>query len=198
MKFYNIPLSYLSIDGLSYIASAVGKPLFVDKLMKKLEPMNFARVCIEISLASALPSSIDLVVIDEESNSEKIISVRVEYQNKPQLYSHCKTFGYSLVRCPRANYKWILKTQVVIAPATLVPRPSPDRVQHSGPSPAPIPIPSQTQDWTLVSKGPKEHYLSSPIAGADQNSFHTLGLPGGILISQTLIALPLPILSWES
>lgn len=52
-------------------------------------------------------------------------------------------------------------------------------MQHSGPSLAPIPGPSQPQDWTLVSKGPKQHNLSSPNVGADPNSFHTLGLPRG-------------------
>lgn len=79
MKFHNIPLSYLSSTGLSYIASAVGNPLFVDKVTEKLEPMNFARVCIEITPTSVLPSSLDVVFIEEESNFEKVVSVRVEY-----------------------------------------------------------------------------------------------------------------------
>lgn len=57
----------------------MGNPLFVDKVTEKLEPMNFARVCIEITPTSVLPSSLDVVFIEEESNFEKVVSVRVEY-----------------------------------------------------------------------------------------------------------------------
>lgn len=36
VKFHNIPLSYWTEEGLSYIASGVGKPLFLDKVTKNV------------------------------------------------------------------------------------------------------------------------------------------------------------------
>lgn len=143
VKFHNIPLSYLSSDGLSYIVSAVGKPLFVDKLTEKLEPMNFSRVC--------MPNSLDLVVIDEDT--EKIITGKVEYQNRPQLCSHCKSFGHSLVICPKANFKWVPKAQSVPNPPVSSPILAPILTRDS-PSKA---FPITTNEWTLVSKGPKPY-----------------------------------------
>lgn len=104
VKFHHVPLSYWTPKGLSYLASGIGKPLFVDKTTEKLEPMNFARICIEITSSSNLPDKLDVTVFDEESNSEIVVEVKVEYQNKPQSCSHCKSFGHSLLKCPRANF----------------------------------------------------------------------------------------------
>lgn len=113
VKFFNIPMSYLSPKGLSFIASAVGKPLFVDKVTEKLEPMNFARVCIEITTASALPDNLVVTIFDDDTGLDKLVDVRVEYQNKPSSCSHCNSFGHSSLKCPSANYMWVRK-----APAT--------------------------------------------------------------------------------
>lgn len=41
VKFSNIPLSYWTKEGLSYLASAIGRPLFEDDMTSKLEPMCF-------------------------------------------------------------------------------------------------------------------------------------------------------------
>lgn len=83
VKFYNVPMSYLAPKGLSYLASGIGKPLSVDKVTEKLEPMNFVRICIEITTSSSLLDKLEVVVIDDESNSEKLVVIRVEYQNIP-------------------------------------------------------------------------------------------------------------------
>lgn len=97
VKFHNVPLSCLTVSGLSYLASGIGKPLFVDKVTEKLEPMNFARMCVEITTSTVMPSSLDVVVLDEETKLKKIVSVKVEYQNKHLSCSHCKTFGHLLL-----------------------------------------------------------------------------------------------------
>lgn len=154
VKFHNVPLSYLTASGLSYLASGIGKPLFVDKVTEKLEPMTFARMCVEISTSTALPSSLDVVILDEETKSEKLVSVKVEYQNKPLSCSHCKTFGHSLLRCPQANYKWVPKL-VPIAPerAPLV------EVHSDAPEMSPA---GEKDSWTLVAKGPKLQVVLDP------------------------------------
>lgn len=148
VKFHNVPLSYLSASGLSYLASGIGKPLSVDKLTKKLEPMNFARMCVELSSTSAFPSSLDVIVLDEDSKLEKVVVVKVEYQNRPQLCSHCKTFWHSLVRCPSANYKWVHKAFPQVSERVL-------SEPFGEPSVLDPTLALNSDCWTTVTKGPK-------------------------------------------
>lgn len=134
--------------------------------------MNFARICIEVT-PPVMPSSMDVVVIDAETETEKVASVRFEYQNKPQLCSHCKSFGHSLIRCPRANYKWVPKTQFVVDPVP------PDSVPQSVSSLGHFL--ESPNNWTLVSKGPKQPTGSSLPAVGAPNPFKPLIFPGGPL-----------------
>ena len=45
---YNVPVEYWTPKGLSYISSAIGKPLFADSTNLSRKRLNFARVCVEI------------------------------------------------------------------------------------------------------------------------------------------------------
>lgn len=54
VKFHGVHLSYCSYEGISYLASGIGKPIFADPITEKMEPMNFARVCLEIEVNSVL------------------------------------------------------------------------------------------------------------------------------------------------
>lgn len=154
VKFHNVPLSYLTRSGLSNLASGIGKPLFVDKVTEKLEPMTYARMCVKISTSTVMPSSVDVVILDEDTQLEKIVSIKVEYQNKPLSYSHCKTFGHSLLRCPHANYKWVPKL-VASAPAM-----APLIEVHS--AALEISPTGKMDTWTLVAKGPKLQVVPDP------------------------------------
>ncbi|KAK3189362.1 hypothetical protein Dsin_028923 [Dipteronia sinensis] len=44
VKLFNIPHEYWNEEGLSHIASAVGKPLYVDSLTESMKRISFARV----------------------------------------------------------------------------------------------------------------------------------------------------------
>lgn len=165
VKFHNIPMSYWSFTGLSYLASRVGVPLLVDKITEKLEPMNFARICVEITPSSILPSSLDVVVLDKETNSEKVVTVEVEYQNRPQICSH---------------YKWLPKVQKPsdssIVTASVVPLSTPV-IPKSITAPA-----ATSKNWTLVTKGPKQNVpFSDPPLVGDSNSFLPIAAAGGVI-----------------
>lgn len=167
VKFSNVPLSYLNSDGISFLASGIGKPLFVDEVTSNLEPMHFARVCIEITADFSFPSSIDVTVFDEDSAEEIVVSVDVEYQSKPPTCPGCKVFGHSPVKCPNSSFKWVPKVGV-----------SEGSVGPLGEGPGVVPIaegaihekePSKelflmsgsvdhklpNQDWVTVSRGAK-------------------------------------------
>lgn len=83
VKLSQIPLSYWSDEGISYIASAIGKPLFTDEMTTKNDFMNFARVCIEVHAGFSFPSSINVVVLNEVKDENITVPVEVEYQSRP-------------------------------------------------------------------------------------------------------------------
>ena len=94
VKFYNIPLEYWTNTCLSYIASAVGKPLHMDSHTENRTRLSFARICIEIDLSSKLPKTASL-----NSGNGKYTTIRIEYPWLPQNCSNCQVFGHKLSQC---------------------------------------------------------------------------------------------------
>ncbi|KAK2658399.1 hypothetical protein Ddye_004932 [Dipteronia dyeriana] len=102
VKLFNIPHEYWNEEGLSHIASAVGKPLYADSLIESMKKISFARVCIEIDASCDLVDSFDLFMSD--SSNAKLgenVEILVEYQWKPKIYTEFKSFGHSITNCPK-------------------------------------------------------------------------------------------------
>ncbi|KAK3189546.1 hypothetical protein Dsin_029107 [Dipteronia sinensis] len=80
VKLFNIPHEYWNEEGLSHIASAVGKPLYADSLIESMKRISFARVCIEIDASCDLVNSFDLFM-DDSSNPKlgENVEILVEY-----------------------------------------------------------------------------------------------------------------------
>ena len=57
MKFFNVPLELWTNEGLGYIASAFGTPLYLDEHTFKRSRIAFARVCVEIKADKVIPPS---------------------------------------------------------------------------------------------------------------------------------------------
>ena len=95
VKFYNIPLEYWTNTCLSYIASAVGKPLHMDSLTENRTRLSFARICIEVDLSSKFPKTARLNL-----GNGKCTTIRIEYPWVPQNCSHCQVFGHKISHCP--------------------------------------------------------------------------------------------------
>ena len=47
-KFYNVPIELWTEEGLSHIASAVGKPLYANGAIEACSRILFARICVEV------------------------------------------------------------------------------------------------------------------------------------------------------
>ncbi|KAK3229980.1 hypothetical protein Dsin_001861 [Dipteronia sinensis] len=80
VKLFNIPHEYWNEEGLSHIASAVGKPLYADSLTESMKRISFARVCIEIDASCDLVDSFYLFMGD--SSNPKLgenVEILVEY-----------------------------------------------------------------------------------------------------------------------
>ncbi len=48
VRFYGIPLEFWTATGLSYIASAIGKPLHSDRMTGGKKRISYARICVEV------------------------------------------------------------------------------------------------------------------------------------------------------
>lgn len=152
VKLSNIPLSYWMKEGLSYLASAVGRPLFADDMTSKLETMSYARICIEMDALSTFPASINAVVFDGNAVVEETVAVKVEYWSRPPSCSVCKCFGHSLAKCPNSNMQWVPKASASASVVT---------IPKDAMAPSSLAPPEADGAWTTVSKGPKTSSLSS-------------------------------------
>lgn len=77
IKIHKLPLEFWTAEGLSCIASTIGKPLYVDKATEKQQRLDFARICIEIDAESDPPDEVQI-----KMNGQSVV-VRVEYQWLP-------------------------------------------------------------------------------------------------------------------
>ena len=91
--FYNVPLEYWNQQGLSYIASMIGKPIQVDRMTAIRGRITYARICIEVDAKDDWITSFDLEAANPPEGSEPI-TIRVEYQWTPARCNVCKSFGH--------------------------------------------------------------------------------------------------------
>ncbi|KAK8603411.1 hypothetical protein V6N13_085598 [Hibiscus sabdariffa] len=65
VKLWHIPLEFYSQQGLGYLASALGKPMYTDKATALKQHLEYAKICVEVSAAFLLPSSVTVDIGDE-------------------------------------------------------------------------------------------------------------------------------------
>ncbi|KAL5722840.1 hypothetical protein ACHQM5_006311 [Ranunculus cassubicifolius] len=82
--------------GFSQVASAIGKPMYPDKLTERKARTEFARVCVEVDTDCTYPEFVPVVI-----DGGKRLNISVEYKLKPPLCHLCKVFGHSQFKCPK-------------------------------------------------------------------------------------------------
>lgn len=87
--FYNVPLELWSEAGLSFVASAVGKPLYADQLTESCKRISFAKICVEVDSSSPLPETFDITL-----PSGAVFTIKVWYPWRPFMCETCKVFGH--------------------------------------------------------------------------------------------------------
>ncbi|GJT39992.1 reverse transcriptase domain-containing protein [Tanacetum coccineum] len=106
IKLRNIPLVAYSEDGLSLIATQIGKPIMLDAFTSLMcsdswGRISYARALVEISADTSLKKevSMSIPIEDGEGYTREVISV--EYKWKPPHCIDCKMFGHFLDTCPK-------------------------------------------------------------------------------------------------
>nr|GEU33617.1 zinc knuckle CX2CX4HX4C [Tanacetum cinerariifolium] len=95
-----------SEDGLSIIASNIGKPIMLDSYTSSMcieswERSSFSRCLIEINAKDVLPESLTIGVPLIENTGFTIETVTIEYEWKPPRCDLCKIFGHIHDHCPK-------------------------------------------------------------------------------------------------
>lgn len=78
VKLLRVPLEYWTDDGLSILASGIGKLLFVDHRTMEKSRVEFARLCVEVQAANEMVRGVS--VVDPDGNE---FVVQVEYDWDP-------------------------------------------------------------------------------------------------------------------
>ncbi|GJU44675.1 hypothetical protein Tco_1201941 [Tanacetum coccineum] len=116
VKMHKVPLVAYSEDGLSLIASHIGKPLMMDAFTCSMceelwGRIGFARALVEICSDSKLKREVIMVVHNEDGIGYTKEVIKVEHEWQPLRCTDCKIFVHSNDMCPK----------IVRKPETLVP-----------------------------------------------------------------------------
>ncbi|KAL0445881.1 UNVERIFIED_CONTAM: hypothetical protein Slati_1716000 [Sesamum latifolium] len=99
IRLKHLPMEFLTDEGLSTIASAVGKPLYSDRITRACSRLDFSCICVLLDYSSTLPKH--LIVISPTKGGDKIpCHIDVEYEWVPNKCNVCKTLGRDTRTCP--------------------------------------------------------------------------------------------------
>ncbi|GKF27790.1 reverse transcriptase domain-containing protein, partial [Tanacetum coccineum] len=106
VKLYGVLVFAYSDDGLSLIATQIGKPIMLDTFTGSMcvdlwGRISFARALIEVSLESLLKTKVVMYIPNDEDDKHTKEVIRVEYEWKPPHCIDCKKFRHSHIQCPK-------------------------------------------------------------------------------------------------
>ncbi|GKD35016.1 zinc knuckle CX2CX4HX4C containing protein [Tanacetum coccineum] len=104
VKLHDVPLQVFSEDGISLIATLIGKPVMLDSFIGSMctdswGRGSFARCLIEVITDAAFKDSVttSIPLLDGEGFTKE--TVQVEYEWKPPCCDQCKIFGHVYDQC---------------------------------------------------------------------------------------------------
>ncbi|KAK4384022.1 hypothetical protein Sango_3099300 [Sesamum angolense] len=86
-------------EGLSTVASGIGRPLYPDAITRTCTRLDFARVCVMLHISSKLPKHV-VIMMPNELGGESACKVDVEYEWLPPKCTGCSSLGHSVKECP--------------------------------------------------------------------------------------------------
>ncbi|PKI45194.1 hypothetical protein CRG98_034415 [Punica granatum] len=89
VQLRKIHLQYFHPKGISYLASAVGKPLFMDRATALRSRLEYAKVCIELDVDKEIPEFLNV-----DLGNNRSAEVLVDIPWLPDKCDHCKVFGH--------------------------------------------------------------------------------------------------------
>ncbi|KAL2226588.1 UNVERIFIED_CONTAM: hypothetical protein Sindi_2017500 [Sesamum indicum] len=102
IKLRHLPLEFWTTEGLSTVASGVGKPLYPDAITRACMRLDFARVCVMIDVTQKLKKHI-IIMTPDEDGGETPCKVDIEYEWLPPKCTGCMMLGHSVKECSLTN-----------------------------------------------------------------------------------------------
>ncbi|KAK1358488.1 hypothetical protein POM88_051744 [Heracleum sosnowskyi] len=96
IKLSSVPECYWTDEGLSRLASVVGRPLGADTLTSKLEMLPLAKMCVSYKIGDPLPNEIMVSAIDPSTEESYTAKVLVSYPIRPLSCNGCHSLGHSV------------------------------------------------------------------------------------------------------
>ncbi|KAL0439705.1 UNVERIFIED_CONTAM: hypothetical protein Slati_2453500 [Sesamum latifolium] len=104
LELRHLPVELWTTEGLSTVASGIGKPLYTDAITRACTRLDFARVCVMLDISSKLPKHI-VIMVPREDGSESACKVDVEYEWLPPKCNACISLGHPTKSCPTTKPK---------------------------------------------------------------------------------------------
>ncbi|KAL8156216.1 hypothetical protein AgCh_001345 [Apium graveolens] len=122
IKLSNVPESYWTDEGLSWLASVVGQPVVADSLTSKLEMVPFAKMCVKCDFGDPLPNEILANALDPVTEETYVTNVYVTYPVRPRSCEACKSLGHSSSAFPLVKRVWVLINKDYISGTNTAPK----------------------------------------------------------------------------
>ncbi|KAK4386164.1 hypothetical protein Sango_2487000 [Sesamum angolense] len=137
IKLRHLPVEFWTEEGLSMVASGVGRPLYPDANTKACMILDFARVCVMLDYNSKLPKYI-IVMQPTKDDGETPCKVDIEYEWIPSRCTTCCSLGHWVKQCPTTKFP-IRPPVTVYVPKPKPPMDVPKQKQvHMPPMPRPV------------------------------------------------------------
>ncbi|GJX48259.1 putative reverse transcriptase domain-containing protein [Tanacetum coccineum] len=106
VKLHGVHVLAYSEDGLSLIATQIGKPIMLDAFTSSMcadswGRISFSRALIEVSSDSALKSEAIMGIPNEKGDGYIKQVIRVEYEWSPPQCTDCKKIWHCTSQCPK-------------------------------------------------------------------------------------------------
>ncbi|KAK4383780.1 hypothetical protein Sango_2743400 [Sesamum angolense] len=124
IKLRYLPVELWTTDGLSTVASEIGKPLYLDAITRACTRLDFARVCVMLDISSKLPRHV-IIMIPLENGGESACKVDVEYEWLPSKCTSCHSLGHVTSACvlhkpPKPAIAVYVQKSKHVAPSALI------------------------------------------------------------------------------
>ncbi|GKB53402.1 putative reverse transcriptase domain-containing protein [Tanacetum coccineum] len=118
VKIHKVPVVAYSEDGLSLIATQIGKPIMLDTFTSAMcaEPwgrIGFARALIEVTAEKELKQEVTMAVPIVEGDGHTMERMNIEYEWKPSRCRDCKIFGHADDQCPKRVKEPVMETPTI-------------------------------------------------------------------------------------
>ncbi|KAL0288340.1 UNVERIFIED_CONTAM: hypothetical protein Sradi_7099100 [Sesamum radiatum] len=99
IKLRHLSVELWTTDGLSTVASGIGRPLYPDAITRACTRLDFARVCVMLNVNSKLPKHI-VIMMPNEHGGKSACKVDVEYEWLPPKCTSCTSLSHATKDCP--------------------------------------------------------------------------------------------------